>query len=142
MEFLESLVAATEGLGSIVVYYKPFEKGVLDSLGDQFPEYRTAMDQRIERLVDLRDPFSQRLIYTPAMGGSMSLKAVLPALVPELSYEALEIQNGTQAMAAFLALTDPADASEIEARRSDLWEYCRLDTLAMVRILDVLMEHL
>ncbi len=136
--FLDSLVPATEGSGSIIVYYKSFEKGVLDSLGDQYPEYRAAMDQRIERLVDLRDPFSKRFFFTPAMGGSTSLKAVLPALVPDLSYDALGIQNGTEAMAVFLGLADQADAEAYEAQRSDLWAYCKLDTLAMVRILDVL----
>jgi len=140
-EFLESLLPETEGTGSIVVYYKSFERGVLASLGEQFPEYRTAIDQRIERLVDLRDPFSKRLFFVPAMGGSTSLKAVLPALVPDLSYDVLEVQNGTQAMAVFLALADQGDSDVREARRIELWEYCKLDTWAMVRILDVLREQ-
>ena len=76
------------------------------------------------------------------MGGSTSLKAVLPALVPDLSYAALEIQNGTQAMAEFLELANQDDPVAREALRGALWEYCKLDTLAMVRIMDVLMEHL
>jgi hypothetical protein len=137
-EFLESLLPATEGTGSIVVYYRSFEKGVLDSLGDQYPEYRDAIDDRIERLVDLRDPFGKQWYYAPAMGGSTSLKAVLPALVPDLSYEVLEIQNGAQAMAIFLALADQKGSAAYDAQRDDLWEYCKLDTLAMVRIVDVL----
>jgi hypothetical protein len=140
--FLDSLVPATEGAGSIIVYYKSFEKGVLNALGDQFPAYRTAMDQRIERLVDLRDPFGKQWFYVQAMGGSTSLKAVLPALVPDLSYEALGIQNGTAAMAVFLEHSEQADPEAYAAQRSDLWEYCKLDTLAMVRILDVLRAQL
>ncbi|HEY69848.1 MAG TPA: DUF2779 domain-containing protein [Anaerolineae bacterium] len=140
--FLDSLLPATEGAGSIVVYYKSFEKGVLNALGDQFPAYRTAMDQRIERLVDLRDPFGKQWFYLPAMGGSTSLKAVLPALAPDLSYGALGIQNGTEAMAVYLEHSEQADPEAYAVQRDDLWEYCKLDTLAMVRILDVLRAQL
>jgi hypothetical protein len=140
--FLDSLLPATEGSGSIVAYYKSFEKGVLAALAEQLPEYGEAIEQRIERLVDLRDPFSKRWFYTPAMGGSTSLKDVLPALVPELTYDALEIQDGRQAMRVFLELADQVDSTAYDAQRKDLWAYCQLDTLAMVRILDVLMGQM
>ena len=43
----------------------------------QLERFKTAIDDRIHRLVDLWDPFRKRLIYTPEMGGSLSLKAVL-----------------------------------------------------------------
>ena len=75
------------------------------------------------------------------MGGSTSRKAVLHALVPELSNDALEIPAGTQAMAKFLELTNQADPAAREALRGALWEYCKLDTWAMVRIMDVLRDY-
>ncbi len=141
-EFLESLLPATEGAGSIVAYYKSFEKGVLAALAEQFPEHAGAIEERIERLVDLRDPFGKQWFHAPAMGGSTSLKAVLPALVPDLTYEALEIKDGRQAMRVFLSLADQVGSAAYEVERKNLWEYCKLDTLAMVRILDVLMGYL
>jgi hypothetical protein len=141
-EFLDSLLPATEGTGSILAYYVSFERGVMKALAEQFPEHADAIEQRIERLVDLRDPFGKQWLHAPAMGGSTSLKAVLPALVPELSYDALEIKDGRQAMRVFLSLADQVGSTAYEAERKNLWEYCKLDTLAMVRILDVLMGHL
>jgi hypothetical protein len=140
--FLESLLPATEGSGSIIAYYKSFEKGVMAALAEQFPEHAEAIEGRIERLVDLRDPFGKQWFHAPAMGGSTSLKAVLPALVPELSYDALEIKDGRQAMRVFMSLADQVGSMAYEAERKNLWEYCKLDTLAMVRILDTLMGHL
>ena len=72
------------------------------------------------------------------MGGSVSLKSVLPALVPELSYKELEVQDGTQAMEVYLSLEDLGDSAAATAQREALWEYCKMDTLAMVRVLDTL----
>ena len=58
--------------------------------------------------------------------------------MPELSYDGLAIADGTAAMIAFLGLQDEGDPEKIEATRNALWEYCKLDTLAMVRILEKL----
>jgi len=69
------------------------------------------------------------------MRGSYSIKAVLPAMVPELSYEGLSVADGMMAMRAYhemCVLEDPVVLAEL---RRGLLEYCELDTLAMVRIL-------
>lgn len=70
------------------------------------------------------------------MKGSYSIKYVLPALLPgedELNYQNLTIQNGSMAMSTYQTLhTNPAE--EIAQIRKDLLAYCKLDTLAMVRI--------
>ena len=141
LSFLEQLLDETKGKGDIVVYHRPFEKGVLRSLADDFPDHREAIEGIIERLVDLLDPFRQRLYWHPAMGGSNSLKQVLPVFAPELSYESLEVGNGEQAMEAFLPLAYEHDPDRIKSIRRALWDYCELDTLAMVRILDGLREQ-
>ncbi|MDK1046307.1 MAG: DUF2779 domain-containing protein, partial [Anaerolineales bacterium] len=83
-------------------------------------------------------PFRDRAYYAPEMHGSYSIKAVLPALVPELTYEGMAISDGGMAMRAYYQLADEKDPKRIEAVRNDLWEYCKLDTLAMVRILEKL----
>lgn len=135
-EFLDRLLEDTEGEGSIVVYYAPFERGVLRSLIDAFPQHGEAIEARIDRMVDLIEPFKRRAYWHLQMGGSNSLKQVLPVFAPELSYEEMEVSDGDQAMAVFLSLAGEDDPARIESLRQDLWEYCKLDTLAMVRILD------
>ena len=39
-------------------------------------------------------PFQQKWYYTPKMKGSYSIKYVLPALAPDLSYNDLDIKEG------------------------------------------------
>ena len=74
------------------------------------------------------------------MEGSYSLKYVLPALVPELKYDEMEISDGGMAANAWMRLWEMEDSGEIVKVRNALFEYCKLDTLAMVRILEKLRE--
>jgi hypothetical protein len=141
-EFLDQLLKETDGSGDIIVYNESFERNVLRKLVDQLPAYSNEIYQRLERLVDLMVPFRQRLYWKPEMGGSVSLKSVLPALVPELSYKELDVQDGTQAMDVYLKLEDLGDTSAANTQRQALWDYCELDTMAMVRILEALREVL
>ena len=76
------------------------------------------------------------------MNRSYSIKYVLPALVPEFAkaYKELDgVQNGSQAMNAFANMSkmEEGEKSKISAA---LIEYCKLDTLAMVKILKKLKE--
>jgi hypothetical protein len=141
-EFLERLLEDTAGDGDIVVYHQPFEKGVLAELARVYPERSVEIEPRIGRLVDLLDPFRKRWYWHPQMGGSNSLKDVLPVFAGDLSYKVLEIQHGEAAMQAFFELEQESDPTRIAALRASLWAYCELDTLAMVRILDGLREYL
>jgi hypothetical protein len=134
--FIAQLLEETAGAGSIVVYFAPFERGVLESLARWFPEYRVAIEGQLEKFIDLIVPFRQRLYWHPGMGGSNSLKRVLPIFAPDLSYEDLEIGDGEEAMAVFLSLEEEGDPDRVAALRQSLWKYCALDTLAMVRIVD------
>lgn len=72
------------------------------------------------------------------MEGSYSIKYVLPTLVPELSYDELTIGNGGDASATFYNLGKTADDLNVENTRKALLEYCKLDTWAMVKILEKL----
>ena len=76
----------------------------------------------------------------PEMMGKYSIKNVLPALVPELNYASLPINNGGDASAAFYNLKVETDIEKIAAVREALLEYCSLDTLAMVKVLEKLMK--
>ena len=80
-------------------------------------------------------PFQQHWYYTPEMQGSYSIKKVLPALVPQLSYNDLNIKEGGTASATFAAILIGEFKGDINKTRQDFLEYCKLDTLAMVEIL-------
>ena len=82
--------------------------------------------------------FQQKWYYTPEMKGSYSIKQVLPALVPELSYNDLEINEGGSASNIFLSMVNGTfKGNELQARKS-LLEYCKMDTFAMVKIVEKL----
>ncbi len=81
-------------------------------------------------------PFRSKHYYLPEMQGSYSIKKVLPALVPSLSYEHLTINNGGDASSIFYNLRKEEDAAKVKEIRAALREYCGLDTWAMVKILE------
>ena len=86
-------------------------------------------------MVDLL-PIARAHFYHPSQKGSWSIKAVLPALCPDLKYADLDgVQDGGAAMEAYLealaAQTTPARKAEIEKQ---LLAYCALDTYALVRL--------
>jgi hypothetical protein len=87
-------------------------------------------------MIDLMEPFKRRDIYHWRMNGSYSLKSVLPALVPEMTYEELAIRDGAMASEAYFAMENIADPAELSRLRAALREYCRRDTLGLVRLLE------
>ena len=70
------------------------------------------------------------------MKGSYYIRNVLFALVLRLNYEELEVQEGESASIAFERLYYETDLFRIEQVRNNLLEYCKMDTLAMVEILN------
>ncbi|MCU0432994.1 MAG: DUF2779 domain-containing protein [Bacteroidia bacterium] len=137
-EFIVQFLAHTAGENLILAYDISAERYSLQQLALQFPEYAAEIKQRLDRLRDLMQPFAEGWYHDPAQNGSISLKNVLPALVPELSHAALVIKNGSHAMAVYDQLHLETDMFAREERKDELREYCRLDTLAMVRIFEVL----
>lgn len=137
-EFLINLIRVLGKKGTVLVYSKGFEAPRLKELAREHPQHEKAIDKVLNRIVDLMIPFQKKHYYLPQMQGRYTIKLVLPALVPELSYDALEIGNGTDASAAFFNLREEMDEEKIKNTREALLEYCGLDTLAMVRILEKL----
>lgn len=133
--FIKSLLIDTKSKGTILVFNKAFEITRLSEIARDFPEFTEEINERISRIVDLMIPFQQRYYYTPAMKGSYSIKYVLPALVPGLSYENLEIKDGGSAMFAFESLYYETDLFKIKEIRENLLKYCKMDTMAMVEVL-------
>ena len=85
-------------------------------------------------------PFQQKWYYTPEMRGSYSIKYVLPALVPELSYNDLDIKEGGKASNTFLSMVNETFEGDVQKTRRQLLEYYELDTYAMVKILEKLLQ--
>ena len=139
----EHLVASIPLNACTLAYNMGFEKGRIRELADAFPDLAPHLLNIAENMHDLMVPFSKGWYYVRAMGGSNSIKAVLPALFPddpELDYHALEgVHNGGEAMRAFEDLygMDPGEAAIV---REQLLRYCELDTLAMVRVWEKLRE--
>lgn len=125
---------------TVLAYNMSFEKGVIARLANSFLAFEKHLLSINENMQDLMTPFQKKWYVTPSMQGSYSIKYVLPALVPEFekAYKELEgVQNGSQAMNAFARLAS-LDDEEKQKLRNSLLEYCKLDTLAMVKILDIL----
>ena len=137
-DFTEQMIKDCGSDGSVLVYNISFERSKIQDLITIFPEYTDELTDIIDRMVDLMVPFQQKSYYTPSMRGSYSIKKVLPALVPSLSYKDLEIQEGGSASNIFASMFMGDYAGDIEKTRKDLLEYCKLDTFAMVEILEVL----
>ena len=136
--FIEQLIQDCGTGGDILVYNIGFERGKLNDLIEVFPEYSNELRGIVNRLKDLMMPFQQKWYYTPEMRGSYSIKSVLPALVPELSYNDLEIKEGGTASNTFLSMVNGTFEGDVEDKRRQLLEYCKLDTYAMVKILETL----
>lgn len=139
-DFIERLLSVLGTAGTILAYNKTFEANCLKDLMDEYPQYSEAIENVLDRLVDLMAPFRKNF-RLPAMQGSYSIKYVLPALVPELSYSQLTIGNGGDASAAFYNLSNTTDETIINNTRKALLEYCKMDTLAMVRVLGALKQN-
>ena len=98
----------------------------------------SSIDCLFERVADLMVPFRRKHLYTPDMNDSYSLKAVLPALVKDLSYSDLEIQEGGTASLIYESLYHDNDPEQVRLKRANLLEYCKMDTLSLMRILKIL----
>jgi hypothetical protein len=136
----QSLIKTLPKNACILTYNSGFEKLVLKQLADTFPKFSKHLMVLHNNIVDLMEPFQRHDVYTKDMEGSFSIKSVLPALVPELSYESLAVRDGQMAVISYIKLSQTSNPIEKETLTSHLREYCKLDTYAMVRVLDVLRE--
>ena len=137
---IAGLLDAVPPRGSIVVY-STYEKVRLQKLAEEFPRYANPLLALRDRLFDLL-PIIRKHYYHPAFRGSYSLKSVLPALVPNLSYADLEIREGTAASTAYrrMIVDDTREVEKAEIRQA-LLAYCERDTEAMVSVLDALLAE-
>jgi predicted RecB family nuclease len=136
-EFATTLLAALGENGTIVVY-SGYEESRLADLAAWLPDLSDDIARIRSRLLDLFAVIREH-VYDRAFNGSFSLKSVLPALVPDLGYEDLAIQDGGVASLAFLELAAPETRAERRGEiRRHLLDYCGRDTEALVRLFQLL----
>jgi len=139
-EFMRHLVKNLPATGSVVTYNANFETSRLKECCEQLPEFKPWLRKLTPRIVDLLLPFRGFRYHHPHQDGSASMKAVLPALTGQ-GYEKLTIQEGGAASREFLRVTfGDVPAAERRLVRQALEEYCALDTLGMVQIVDQLKQ--
>jgi len=138
-EIVERLLEDIPEGACVLAYYKSFEATRIKELAAQFPKKKKRLQSIIDNMLDLIDPFKARHLYSWKQKGSHSIKLVLPAFVKGMTYEGMEIGDGGAAMEAYHRMCDCAgQPKELEKVRKDLLEYCKQDTLAMVRLLEVI----
>jgi len=123
--------------GTIIVWHKSFEIRCNEIMASLLPEHAEFLRSMNDRIFDLKEIFSEQHYVDYRFCGSYSLKKVLPVLLPHLSYQNLEVQEG---MTASLLWNKSFSKSEEEREQifQNLLTYCNLDTLAMVEIFHLL----
>jgi len=119
--------------GTVVVWNKSFEGGRNKELAELYPDYKDFLLNVNNRLFDLMEIVSKGYYLHPDFLGSWSIKNIVPVLNPMFSYKALTINKGDQAMIEWYEMVN-SDGSNKNAISKALLEYCRLDSLAMVKV--------
>ena len=136
-ELICSMLSVIGNSGSIVAYNASYEAGIIKKLADRFPKYADKLIALIPRVVDLIVPFRNGDYADYRFGKSVSLKSVLPVLVPTLTYDDMLIRNGDEASLAYeYYVMNKTDEAEWSMQRKALFNYCDLDSRAMVLIVE------
>jgi predicted RecB family nuclease len=137
-EFVRTLCQSIGKKGSVLAYSSGFESGRLGDLAEWLPQYKDEIENIQGRLWDPL-PVIRNHVYHPEFRGSYSLKWVLPALVSDMTYRGMEVAEGSDAGLAWEKMVRAeAESEERNRLKEALLAYCKQDTLAMVRLLDVL----
>jgi hypothetical protein len=127
----------------VMAFNVGFEMGIIRTLAKNCPTYADHLMNIHDNFIDLATPFQKGDYWMPEMKGRYSLKVVLPTIVPEMkdAYNDLDgVHNGDDAMRMFVKLGESTDLDEIVKTKTALLEYCKLDTYAMVKILEKLRQ--
>jgi predicted RecB family nuclease len=137
-EFVKTLCQVIGTKGSVLAYSSGFESGRLGELAEWLLQYKNEIENIQGRLWDPL-PVIRAHVYHPEFRGSYSLKSVLPALVPDMTYDGMAVSQGSEAGLAWERMVRAVAGSDDRRKlRDDLLAYCKQDTLAMVRLLEVL----
>ncbi|MDQ6717199.1 MAG: DUF2779 domain-containing protein [Gemmatimonadota bacterium] len=137
-----AIVEACAGAKTVTAYNASFEKRCILSVAEVCPEIAPRLREIAESIVDLL-PIVRDNLYHKEFRGSFSLKRVLPALVPELTYKGLAIAEGETASANLMMMIYRQNSLNADQRaklEADLLAYCERDTEAMIALTARLVE--
>lgn len=138
--FISALCDALGERGSIVVYNQQFESQRLSDLASWLPNFAGRIKKIQRRLWDLLRVIRD-YVYHPQFAGSYSLKAVLPALVPSMGYDDMEIADGQVAGLTWESLVHgTSDRGDGEQIKEALLAYCGRDTLGLLALIEKLRD--
>ncbi len=127
--------------GSVIVWNESFEKKRNEEAAQRYPAHADLLHALNKRVVDLKEVFDEDYYIHPTFKGSSSIKNVLPVFWKADNYKALDINNGSMATIAWHRMTHTnTETTEKEKIKQQLHDYCFLDTLAMVKIYQGLMQ--
>ena len=142
-QLAKALAAALEGAATILAWHASVEKRCLTELAEASPEHAPALLQARDKTDDLLIVVKNHL-YHPDFRGSFSIKNVVPALLPDMSYDQLEVADGQAAsslLEAVLCRPEELGPSKCNTLRTQLEAYCEHDTAVMVELFDALRGH-
>jgi len=134
-EFSETLLSVSEQFPGAMMVWSSFEANVIRDMSELFPDLAEKLTALLDRTVDLLRIMRDHVAH-PDFLGSYSMKAVAPAVTPEVTYGDLDIADGGAASAAFYRIVaDPTLSPEArDGLRRSLLQYCQRDTLALARV--------
>ena len=137
----QALVEALgETEGPIVAFGAGAERGTVNRLAAQFPEFAPVLSAIVERIVDLRLAIVEHY-YHRDMEGSFSLKDVAPTVSEDLSYGLLDdVRHGLEAQQAYSEAISPDVSSDRKQQLEQaMLRYCKQDTWALLRMVNIFM---
>lgn len=145
LDFIQHLIADIPESGTLLAYNADGAEVIrLQELAKQFPEYEKELLGLASRFVDLSYPIIQGVVYLKKMRNTFSLKKILSIIDPEDNYGDLNIDHGLKAVEAYRILSTLSE-EELAIKRQELFDYCGMDTLAMVKFVaylrKILKEH-
>ncbi len=141
-ELVVSLINSVPKTGSILAFNaEGAEKLRIKEMIEQFPQYKKELQSIITRMVDLSLPFNMGMVYDLKMRGLYSLKQILPIVDETLSYQNLDIHHGMEAVYNWRLLDESMDPLEYEEIKKQLLAYCLMDTLALKKLYDWLVNQ-
>jgi hypothetical protein len=128
-------------VGSIIVWNKMFESGINNDIARRLPDVQGFVADLNDRIYDLKDIFSEQYYVHKNLWGKVSIKNVLPVLVPHLNYSSLDIQEGGTASITWSKIVSGRlSDEECNHLREALHKYCGMDSHAMYAIWRALNE--
>lgn len=129
---------------SFIVWNKWFENARNKEIWKIYSELKDSFQAINENTYDLMDVAKKYRYFDIRFEWSASIKKVLPVLVPEMTYKGMWVENGGIAMHELHQLISGRMSNEDKRDQKirDLLLYCGQDSLAMVKIYEVIRNSL